>query len=303
MNTRAVPPFPLNPNVGQRWGDWVWNGASWICSPATGVQVLKQYFLQNGTYMPSPGLVTAFVQLVGPGGGAGGVLHANGWNGGGGGGGSGGYSEIYLPAASVLGGVVVTCAAVGGSSTAFPGVNPPQAGPPTTFGGFCLAYGGVGGVSIGQGGTVGQTGEGGAGGQVGIGALALRGNAGGPGSYANVGTVTPPIGAMYGGAGGVPPMLGGGVGRRAVIFAAGFMAGTDAYTGNPQPAGCGGNGGVAWSGASDIGGGNGGGGICLVTEYCWSDVPPGVEDCCPPSSGARVAIGQGWAPHGEFNDD
>jgi hypothetical protein len=302
MNTRcAVPPFPLNPNVGQRWGDWVWNGASWVCSPATGVQVLKQYFLASGVYMPSPGLVTAFVQCVGGGGGGGGVLHAAGWNGGGGGGGSGGYSEIYLPAASVLGGVIVTCGA-GGHSTAVAATAPPQAGS-TTFGGFCLAYGGWGGITVGVGApSPGQTGEGGQPAQAGIGALALRGNAGGPGSYANIGTVTPPVGAMYGGMGGTPPMISGGVGRRAVIFAAGFMAGYDVYTGDPQGPGVGGNGGVSWSGASDIGGGNGGNGICLVTEYCWMDVPPGVEDCGSPG-GARVAIGQGWTPHGEFNDD
>jgi hypothetical protein len=241
--------------------------------------------------------VTAFVQCVGPGGGGGGVLEEDGWNGGGGGGGSGGYSEIYLPAASVLGGVMVTIGQ-GGTSTAYPGVNPPQAGS-TTFGGFCLAYGGWGGISIGQGGTMGQTGEGGAGGQAGIGALTLRGNAGLQGSYANVGTVTPPLGAMYGGRGGVPPMLGGGIGRSAVIFAAGFMDGRDPYTGEPQGPGCGGNGGVSWSATGDIGGGTGGNGMCLVTEYCWADVPAG-ESCG--GTGARVAR-VGWTPHGEFDGD
>lgn len=288
-----VSPFPINPVVGQRVGDWVWNGARWVCSPAAGVQVLRHVFKVAGAtpYMPSPGLVTAFIQLIGAGGGGGGVLHAAGWNGGGGGGGSGGYSEITVPASLVLGGVVVTIGQ-GGTSTAIPATAPPQAGS-SSFGALCMAFGGWGGVTVGVGApSPGQTGEGGQPAQAGIGDLALQGNAGGQGSYANVGTVTPPIGAMYGGRGGSPPMLGGGVGRSAVIFGAGFAPGGGPYTGDPQGPGCGGNGGVSWSGASDVGGGAGGNGLCLVTEYCWSDVAPG-EDCCSPAvcGEARVALG------------
>jgi hypothetical protein len=215
--------------------------------------------------MPSSGLAVAVVELVGAGGGGGGVLHADGWNGGGGGGGSGGYSRKILPAALVLGGVIVTIGA-GGGSTAYPGVTVPQAGS-TSFGGLCLAYGGWGGITIGGGGAQGQTGEGGEPAQVGIGDVALGGVSGGPGSYADV--AVPAMGAIYGGRGGIAPVLGGHLGRQAVIFAAGFMDGRDPYTGDPQGPGCGGNGGVAWTAASDCGGGNGGPGLCVVTEYCW----------------------------------
>lgn len=278
------PPFPTNPKVGDFFGGWCWNGNAWIPAPPQGVRLVTTVFSAVGanTYTPSPGLVTVEVELVGAGGGGGGVLHTAGWNGGGGGGGSGGYSRSTLDASLVLGGVIVTIGQ-GGGSTAYPNTAPPQAGS-TSFGSLLMAFGGWGGITVGVGaGSPGQTGEGGLPAQIGIGQVALGGRAGHHGSYANVGTVTPPIGAMYGGEGGLAPVIGGRRGRAAVIFAAGFMDGRDAYTNDPQGPGNGGNGGVSWSGGSDCGGGNGGNGLCIVTEYCWigtSGQPP--MDCTQP---------------------
>jgi hypothetical protein len=295
-----APPFPTNPHVGQYCGNWVWSGSRWTCTAGAGTRVITKVFPTSAPYTPSPGLITAVVETLGAGGGGGGVLESAGWNGGGGGGGSGGYSKVTLAAALVLGGVNVTIGA-GGTSTAIPGLTPPQAGS-TSFGGLCLAYGGWGGVTIGNPiAGLGQTGEGGLAAQAGIGDLALPGNAGWQGSYANVGTFTPPLGAMYGGRGGAPPMLGGGVPRSAVIFDDGFMAGYDPYVGPAGP-GVGGAGGVSWAAAGDIGGGTGGSGLCVVTEYCWSDTGDAGCGCGTTMSGARVAIPTGQHGWGYEND-
>ena len=96
MNVRSSPPpFPTNPTIGERFGNWVWNGARWVCSRSTGVNVIIQVFRNSAPYMPSPGLTTAMVECIGGGGGAGGVVNVEPtYIVGGGGGGSGGLPRI-----------------------------------------------------------------------------------------------------------------------------------------------------------------------------------------------------------------
>lgn len=270
-----APNFPLNPMVGQRWLQWVWNGARWVCAPATGVQVLRQVFLASGTYMPSPGLVSAEVWCLGAGGGGGCAVGQATYLGSGGGGGSGAWSSIFLPASLVLGGVVVTVG-VGGLGGIAPGQG--TAGSATSFGGLCVAQGGSQGLGVGNGGM----GDGGAGGAAtGVGDVLQQGMAGDSGNIVG----TPAAGSFaHSASGGV--MLGGN--NRGPNFGAGGILNGSA--GHPN-SGAGGSGGAYNETAVNANGGNGASGICTVTEYCWMDVVPG-EDCgCPPGASARIPLG------------
>src|SRR5580704_13026830 len=140
----VVPPFPVNPQFGQFWNSWVWNGSRWVCTSGSGMRVVTQVFHASAPYSPSPGLVTAVVECVGGGGGGGPCAESTVTIGGGGGAGSGGYSRVTLAAALVLGGVNVTIGAGGFGGNPLPdGIA--NAGQPTTFGAMCVANGGGGG--------------------------------------------------------------------------------------------------------------------------------------------------------------
>ena len=269
-----APNFPLNPMVGQRWQQWVWNGARWVCSPATGVQVIRQVFTANGTYMPSPGLVSAQVDCLGAGGGGGCAVGQATYLGSGGGGGSGGLSSIFLPATLVAGGVVVTVG-VGGLGGIAPGLA--SAGSATSFGGLCVANGGVQGLGVGNGGM----GDGGAGAAVGVGDVTFAGAAGESGNIVG----TPAAGSFaHSAAGG---QIFGGNGRGPNFGAGGILNGAAGHANS----GCGGGGGSYNETTVDANGGNGGSGLCTVTEYCWADVVPGQDCGCPPGASARIPLG------------
>ena len=264
------PPFPLNPTVGQRWLGWVWNGAQWVQTPATGMQVLTTVFVASGPYMPSPGLVSLTVECIGGGGGGGNCASPNAtYIVAGGGGGSGGYSRKTLPASLVLGGVVITVGAGGGE-----GVSGLPGGP-TSFGALCVANGGGGNNDTNVFGAAGP------GASIGIGDLTQPG---GPGT---AGVVSgPTLEGVVGGRGG--QMWGGAVGDPLIGVG-------QTWPGSPGTAntGAGGNGAVINQSTAintTIIGGSGGSGVCIVTEYCWADVAPG-EDCGCAPGGARIAGG------------
>lgn len=270
-----APPFPLNPQVGTRYGNYVWNGATWVCAPTTGIQVTVQVFTASGPYMPSPGLVSAQVECIGGGGGGGGVGPILGTQVmGGAGGGSGGRSVKFLPAALVMGGVSVTIGAGGaeGADNGGPGGN----GSATSFGALCVANGGTGGGGVNGTTTLGGAGDGAA---PGVGDLAFPGSGGGPGTYIASGASAA---AYQGGMGG--QIVGGNIVNHA--FPGGGATGFDAANGT----GAGGSGGIVNQEAGAHGpGGAGGSGICWVTEYCWATAAG--EDCNPPINvNARVAL-------------
>lgn len=302
-----APPFPLNPSVGQRFGSWVWNGGRWVCSPATGIMVNLVLFTASGPYQPSVGLVSAVVECWGGGGGGGPCGEGFQGVGGGGGGGSGGYSKKVLPAALVLGGVLVTVGVGGAGGNTVPNDFNAEPGTLTSFGAFCLANGGggaQGNISSGN-----FWGQGGVGAAIGVGDFAVPGNPGDSGTsqFLDVSTYA----NADGGRGGIPPGGSGGAGLSRL---------TPEGAGNPGLPGAGpaagGSGAVVNAPASALGfvGGQGGPGLCMVTEYIFADASDDGCDCGPGGRtlnvDARVAIERDWeprpphhGPHGEFDND
>lgn len=293
-----APPFPPNPTNGQRFGDWVWSGGSggrWVCTGGAGTRVIIQKFLTAAPYIPSPGLITAVVECFGGGGPGGwaGPTPSVAWAIAGGGGGSGGYSKSALAAALVLGGVNVTVAQTVGSGT-------PQ-GQSTSFGAMVVAHGGFAGSNndFATGG-----GAGGHAAPVGVGDIALPGTCGSNGSFEE----TPPTSTWFAISGGIGGSIFGGA--TTVNVAPGTASGSQNAIGTT---GAGGGGGavnqVVWANLppvdipnGHISGGNGAQGMCIVTEYCWSDTTDEGGCCGDGSMGmARVAIPHhgGW---GDGND-
>jgi hypothetical protein len=287
-----APPFPTNPTFGQFFGNWVWSGSRWVCTNTNGVRLVVQVFRASAPYMPSPGLISAVVEAYGGGGGSGGVVSPGPeWVIGAGGAGSGGYSRIALASGLVLGGVNVIIGAGGAGSGALANTGGGDGGA-TSFGAFCVANGGLGGSD-----NNGTTGFGQGGGEAapGVGDVAFPGAAGFCGQTLTFAATTSTTG--QGGMGGT--LLGG---TRALNVGIGeILAGLPAYP----------NTGAGASGAcanqyptpgGATGGGAGGSGICIVTEYCWADA---IDDgCgCGPTGQARVAIAgpQGW--QGGFDND
>jgi hypothetical protein len=289
-----APVFPTNPTVGQRWMNWTWNGARWVCSPMAGVQVICTVFYASGPYQPSPGLVSVTVECIGPGGGGGDCYWNGGYNGtpvppatgdrivSGGGGGSGGYSRKTLPASLVLGGVGVTIGQGGPGN--YPGTGP------TSFGAFCVAN--PGGAGPGYNG-INQWGGPGLGAPVGVGDLAFPGVAGTMGSLMVRASIDPPLEFVgIGGQGGSIFGGGGGTGVPQYVGAA-----SEGVSAAPNTGGGGAGGFInQLSSTTQYNGGQGGSGLCWVTEFCWSDVAD--EDCgCGSSTGmARVARLMGPGP-------
>jgi hypothetical protein len=248
-----APPFPA-----------MWSGSP--CTNTNGIRVVTQVFTVSALYTPSPGLVSATIECIGGGGGGGDAnnvaadqLVA------GGGGGSGGYSRITLAAGLVVGGVNVTIGAGGG---------PQASGATTSFGALCVANGG--GFAVGNNGDT-VFGQAGSGALPGVGDLAFPGSCGTQGA-----TMTAPSGTqdIIGIAGVGGTMWGGNVQTQQAGIGGG-LAGASAFPNT----GAGGSGGVVNqrpTGLAVVAGGNGGSGLCIVTEYCWADAGCG---------GARVAWG------------
>jgi hypothetical protein len=243
------------------------------CVTTPGMQIVVRTFAAPGTYMPSPGLVTAVVETWGAGAGGGGaqpqtsaVIPTLG----GGGGGSGGYSRKTLASALVLGGVIVTIGA-GGVGGTVQGVNG-GAGGSTSFGALCVANGGAGGVSAWSSSTAASAGYGGAPAAVGVGDLAFAGNAGETGGYA----LTNEEISVVGGRGGAAPAGGG------VANVADTLGGTNVVANGPPglSPGAGGGGGASANLAQNAVGGVGANGFCVVTEYCWANASGGGGSGC-----------------------
>lgn len=273
-----APPFPLNPTTGERHGNWVWNGATWVCAPTTGIQVLVQVFGASGPYMPSPGLVSLTVEAWGGGGGGGGAIANPTFTAmGGGGGASGSYSRKTLPAALVMGGVQITIGEGGAGATAAGTYG--QTGGTTTFGALCTAPGGGGGATA----DSTSSGYGGAPGPAGVGDIASIGNGGQTGGYALPGEEV----EVTAGMGGAAPAMGG------AMNVAATLNGTSVVTIGPNGGdpGAGGGGASSANSAASPAGGTGGSGAVVVTEFCWASASGG-DDCWNPpvNVNARVAV-------------
>jgi hypothetical protein len=237
---------------------------------AQGTQVLIQTFTTSGTYQPSPGLVTAVVECIGGG--------APGWAVSnpsatyiltGGGGGSGGYSRKACAGSLVLGGVVVTIGAGGLSSNEGNGAA-------TSFGALCVANGGLGGTAND---STTQWGEGGPGASAGVGDVTFPGASGFSGV---VQVLAAPMTLTV--AGGMGGQLFGG------SYAGAHTVGNTPGSNGLPNTGAGGSGAISnqtLTGAPIILGGNGGSGLCIVTEYCLATTGSGGSGCvnvpaCPP---------------------
>jgi hypothetical protein len=280
-----APLFPPNPTPGMYFQNWVWSGSRWVCTNSVGTRVITTVFNASAPYTPSPGLVSVVVETTGGGGGGGPCAGDAVTLGGGGGGGSGGFSRITLAAALVLGGVNVT---IGAGGTGNVPTEFATDGTATSFGSMCVANGGKGGELND---STSAWGGGGAGAPVGVGDIAYAGNPGQPGtSQVLSGTDV----NVYGGAGGF--MFGGG----AQSLLAGVGLSTVGANGNGP--GAGGSGAAVNGVLAARAGGQGGAGICVVTEYCWADAFDTGCGCCPPSGSARVAIGSQWGGQGFDND-
>ena len=298
----APPTFPPNPDVGDWFWNWVWNGTAWIQAGGSGgLRLITQLFLSDGPtiYMPSPGLMSLEVECQGAGGGGGAVSTYTGgatagYLCGGGGGAAGVHSRKVLPAALVLGGVIVTVGVAGVGGTGNVAGAPGMA---TSFGALCVAPGGNGGEPNAYNGPATPTTEWGRGGArllygdpsiIGdFGVAGCAGQAGGTVFY------NPSVAGavVWGGAGGAS--FWGAAGQQTVANSANIVTPTA-----HGEVGAGGSGGATGLNTTPGLGNRGGNGICLITEYCWGDTG---DACCVPVCGsgqARVQIGSGgWNPY------
>jgi hypothetical protein len=246
-----------------------------------GVWIKTTVFTSSGSYQPSPGMMSLIAESIG-GGGAGGSAEAtasdtNIWTGGGGA--SGGYSRVALPANLVAGAVSVTVGAGGVAGAGGSAVD----GGTTSFGPFCVANGGGGGGDSAAGSY------GGGSGPIGVGDVTFYGAGGMSGPMMDI-----PTSEFVAAVGGIGGQIRGG-------NAAGITGKGGAQPGNAAfpNSGAGGQGACINQllTATTTLGGNGGSGVCIVTEYLWADLTGGgTADC----GQARVAIGsecfdpQGW---------
>lgn len=207
-----------------------------------GTGVTMQVFTASGTWTKPTGLVKAIVEVIG-GGGAGGGVSANSYRAGAGGG-AGGYSRKVIAAGS-LGATETVTIGAGGTGDNDGGGN----GGNTTFGAHCTGAGGTGGAGDSTGAA-----SGGAGGAGSNGNINITGGTGGDGST-NATNIT------IGGRGGSPALYGDG-GAQKISTTTGGSAG-----GNGVGYGGGGSGAENANSSSARTGGNGAGGLCIVTEF------------------------------------
>jgi hypothetical protein len=193
-------------------------------------------FTATGTYTPTTGMGRCVVECVG-GGGGGGISGAAGAGQAsfGMGGGAGGYSRKFLTAAQVGASQAVTIGA-GGAANGGTGGN-------TSFGTLCVANGAVGPT----------------GGLAGTGDIAIAGDSSGGG--AGVITVSNTVG-FSSGPGAAGPWGGGAQAATNATTGSGIAGNNGAAN-----SGGGGSGGFSYVGSVNFNGGQGGSGICIVTEY------------------------------------
>lgn len=217
-------------------------------------QIVVQKITTTSTYTPTTGIKYCIVEILGGGGGAGGV-QAGGANWSAtGGAGSGCYAKQVFSAATIGVSQAVTIGAAGTGGAA--GVNNGTAGGQTSFGALMTAPGGLpsgGGAST----AIDQIFVGGAGGAAGTG-----GDTNAGGSYGGWGAIFQAVG--------VSPAIGG-FGGDSIYGAGGGVripgANTDLAGLNGQGFGSGGGAGASNQGASGAAGGDGSPGVCIVTEY------------------------------------
>jgi hypothetical protein len=281
MNAPVPPAFPPNPNVGDIYLNWVWNGSAWVCRAAGPVSLIKA-ITTSQTYWPSPGTTFALVDAWGAGGGGGGAqLAQTAAAVGGGGGGSGGHARAMINAALLVNGVICTIGAAGAAGIGATGsAKDGGMGGDTTFGALVVAHGGGGGGT----GYISTPkfllGGGGAGGAKGVGDFSTTGNNGSIGGYTYQANIF-----IFGGMGAAAPGLGGVAAQTYGLIGGGnaYISGHDAL--GP---GAGGGGGITDANGSNPNGGAGGPGLILVMEFAFGPNTV-VQDCgCPPGSTASM---------------
>jgi hypothetical protein len=256
--------------VADGYVDLLYNGTNWVflygreffhemMTGGGGIIIGHQVFNTPGafTYTPTEGMECCIVECIGSGGGGGGA-----YTGGvseyifqGGGGGGGGYSRAVLTAAQIGASHVGTIGAGGNGGTAG-GPGSGVAGTATNLGTLCVAQGGAGGTRA----VLGENPLGGAGGSIAaaVGDVKIAGSPGGSGMY---GSVTPAQYAMAGN--GAPGPFGGGAVNQANTTGA-----------NATGYGAGGSGGSAYDGnTAGMAGGNGSGGLVIITEFAGRGAP------------------------------
>jgi hypothetical protein len=211
-------------------------------------QVKNQVFTSSGTYTPSSGLVYASIQILGGGGaGGGGVATAGSQLSGGGGGGAAEYAVGIFTAAAIGASKAVTIGAGGvgvSGGDGLPGGN-------SSVGVLITAFGGSGGIAGPLSTSGGFVGSGGAGGTGGAG-----------GDYR-----TPGAPGINGLGAATAIVAFGGTGASSQIGSGG-MEGPGFHSGNNALGyGAGGGGANSGGGTGPFAGGNGSGGIVVVTEY------------------------------------
>lgn len=213
------------------------------------VNVYQQRFTSSGTYTPHAGLIKALIECNGGGGGGGGVLGSASEIFSGAGGGAGAYSIVLATAATIGASQAVTIGTGGGGGNSSPTGG--SAGNTTSVGTICTAPGGGGGGAS----NASTYGTGGAGGTAGSGDLARVGYNGASGFYNGVNA-----GVVFDGGAGANSPFGPG-GPAAHCTASSFQ------NGNAGGIGAGGSGGCANNTGAGAGGGNGGAGYVVITEY------------------------------------
>lgn len=209
-------------------------------------KIVIQKFSTPGTftYTPSAGLVSADFECLGAGAGGGGIANASaGATQSAGGGGAGSYSRIIATAATIGSSQTVTVGSGGAGGNSGPTGG--TVGGDSSVGSICIGKGGGGGGG-------GTAAVGGAGGVAGTGTVTTVGNAGGSGTSYSVITAVAPQGV------GASSIFGGAPGMTFITGAAGLAA-----TGF----GSGGNGGSVYNASGGVSGGNGSGGLVIITEF------------------------------------
>lgn len=227
--------------------------------PAASVfSINTQVFTSSGTYTPTTGMKYVIVEVVGGGAGGGGCGASVGSNSASGGGGSGGYSRKTISAATIGGSQSVTIGALGAGGAA--GNNNGGSGGTTSFGSGPLlqSTGGTGGGGAGA--TTGIV-PGGGGGDGGVGSGGDVNTTGGPGTGGFIISV-PAVGNLETSGAGGSSFFGGGGALSVSLGGTGSIPGD-----NANSYGGAGSGAVTDNVATGVAGGNGFGGICIVTEY------------------------------------
>jgi microcystin-dependent protein len=244
--------------------DFLYNGTNWVLlysyqfffnmvTGGGGLIVGTQVFNTPGSfvYTPTPTMECCTIECIGGGGAGGGTNGDSNSFSSGGGGGSGGYSRATATASAIGSSQVVTVGAGGTGALASAG----GGGGTTSVGALCIAYGGGGGYPYSYGG---------AGASVGVGDIAAGGAYGNAGAAIANNNISG-LGA-WGMSGGAGPFGGGGAAAQA--------NGGQAYHGLSASAyGSGGGGGNSNAAAVQTQGGDGSGGLVIITEFSGRGAP------------------------------